>query len=562
MIQPRQYQIDAMQSIFRYFADGRKGNPVLALPTGSGKGVIIAMFLQTVFHNWPTQRVIMLTHVKELILQNYLKLRELWPQAPVGIFSAGLNRRDACHAITFAGIASVAKKPELFGHIDLVVIDEAHLVSPSDETMYQMFLSALHEVNPKLKVIGLTATPWRLGQGHITDDGIFTDVCFDLTTMEAFNRLIAEGFLCPVIPRETRYTLDVNDVHLRGGEFIPHELQRAVDKEVITRAALEETLRLAADRSHWLIFASGVEHAIHISDMLNDMGVSCIAIHSKMEPAARDEAIRGFKSGKYRACANNNIMTTGIDFPGLDCIVMLRPTSSTVLWIQMIGRGTRPAQGKKNCLVLDFSGNTKRLGPINDPVIPRKKGESSGGEAPVKTCPVCNTYNHTTARYCISCGHEFVFQTKIQINASPEQLIKGELPITEVFEIDTITYSKHRKHDRPDMMKVTYFCGLKKFTEYVCIEHEGFAGRKARQWWYSRTTIEFPLDTDDAILFSDKLAAATHLRVWINKPYPEILEYCYDGTCFGNKEAGQSPTVSIQQDAGNKVDIDVDDIPF
>lgn len=564
-LKPRDYQVEAVGSVYTYFQNNY-GNPVIAMPTGTGKSVVIAMLLQSMFHYYPTTRVMVLTHVKELIQQNYEKLMTLWPAAPAGVYSAGLNRKEANRRITFAGIGSVAKKAHLFGHIDIVLIDEAHMVSPSEETTYHKFLAELKVQNPLLKVIGFTATPWRLGSGPITEDGIFTDVCFDITGLHAFNRLIAEEFLCPLVPRSTKLLLDTEGVHMRGGEFIASELQGAVDKEEITHAALKEALELAHDRNHWLVFASGVDHACNIADMLNDMGVPAISIHSKMGNAERDQAILDFKAGKYRVAVNNNVLTTGFDFPAIDCIVVLRPTASTVLWVQMLGRGTRPSPGKENTLVLDFARNTKRLGPINDPVVPRKKG-SKGGEAPVKECDHCGTYNHASVTHCCNplCGMEFTFKVKITASAEDSELIRGDAPVVEMFRVDHITYSKHEKIGRPAMMKVTYYCGLRAFSEYICIQHEGFAQRKARQWWKERTQTAFPTSTDDALVVTDKLYAATHLRVWINKKHPEIIAHCFDGTAFGRTEPTAPPPTDVvlpKHGAVPRPSFDEDDIPF
>lgn len=567
-MQPRSYQIEAVNSLFDYFSRSR-GNPLLALPTGTGKSVVIAMFLQAAFYHYPSQRVMVLTHVKELIQQNYEKLMTLWPAAPAGVYSAGLNRKEHHRRITFAGIASVAKKAKLFGHIDMVIVDEAHLVGPGESSMYQAFFAELRAINPHMKVVGTTATPWRLGSGRITDDGLFTDIAFDITGLHAFNRLIAEGYLAPLVPRHMNNILDTDGVHMRGGEFIASELQLAVDKTEITYAALKETLEVANDRNHWLIFASGVEHANHIADMLNDMGVPTVAIHSKMSNDARDKAIREFKSGKYRAAVNNNVLTTGFDFPGIDCIVVLRPTASTVLWVQMLGRGTRPFAGKANCLVLDFAGNTRRLGPINDPVIPRKKGDKAGGDAPVKLCGACATYNHASVRHCVHCGQEFSFHVKIQSKAASDELLRGDAPIVEVFAVDHIIYSKHEKAGRPPMVKVSYYCGLRLFNEFVCIEHDGFAGRKARHWWKERDkggAVPFPLSTESALLAAQELTAATHLRVWVNKQYPEIMAHCYDGTAFGttapSKGGPTAETIAAPKEVPAYPDDMDDDIPF
>jgi DNA repair protein RadD len=617
--QDRPYQTEAVDSIWSYFATN-SGNPVLAMPTGTGKSVVIARFLQSVFNAFPHQRVMILTHVKELIQQNFEKLLTLWPFAPAGIYSAGLNSKDSSKPITFAGIASVAKKAKLFGRIDLIIIDEAHLVSPSEATMYQAFIAALREANPYLKVIGLTATPWRLGHGHITwpstdkhgNDvpSMFTDVCFDITTLEAFNRLIGEGYLCPLVPKKTSTILSTDGLHMRGGEYIEGEMQAQFDKEELTRAALNEAVTLGEHRRKWLIFGSGTEHCDHIADMLNlEFDIPTGVVHSKR--AGRDETIRAFREGRIRAIVNNNMLTTGFDDPEIDLILCLRATASAVLWGQLLGRGTRPlygidgrgtapdgskfdlsdiggrfaaieAGGKISCLVLDYAGNTRRLGPINDPVLPRRKGEK-GGTAPVKECPVCENYCHASVRYCggqpfqtaLGCGHEFVFGVKFKDKAATDELIKGEMPIVEVFKVDHITYSEHTKHDTPPMMKATYYSGLRSFQNYFCIEHQNYAQRVARKLWTELTDIPFPATTEQALELSGKLRAPTHIRVWLNdkkggKSYPRIMAYCYDGSAFGEQEVGSTPPPEVETEkprgavtlgASFYADLD-DDVPF
>jgi DNA repair protein RadD len=604
--QDRSYQIEAVASVWNYFQSGQTGNPVVAMPTGTGKSVIIARFLQSVFNAYPMQKIMVLTHVKELIQQNYEKLMMAWPFAPAGIYSAGLNKKEFGRSITFAGIASVAKKFALFGHIDLIIIDEVHLVSPNDSTMYQAFIAGLKSINPYLKVIGLTATPWRLGHGLITDPtenskgeiipSMFTDICFDITGLEAFNRLIAEGFLSTLVPKKTKTVLSTDGLHMRGGEFIEGEMQTAFDKEHLTEAALREAMELGADRRSWLIFASGTDHADHIGDMLNMFGVPTGVVHSKR--AGRDETLRAFKRGELRAVVNNNVLTTGFDHPGIDLILCLRATASAVLWVQMLGRGTRPLYapgfdlntiegrleaivqgGKENCLVLDYAGNTRRLGPINDPVVPKKKGQK-GGSAPVKCCEVCDTWNHASVKYCggqpyktpSGCGAEFKFDVKFKGTAATDELIKGDLPVVEVAKVDHISFDEHTKHDTPPMVKVTYYCAYSSFTEYVCFEHQNFAGRKARQWWTARTDLPFPASTAEALEIIDRVKVPTHLRIWINKKYPEILAHCYDGTAFGTQEAQddwQTPEVDVRKPrkvedwrAGSVSDDLDDDIPF
>lgn len=580
----RSYQTEAVSKTVDFFIkwpyeEGKPNrNPVIAMPTGTGKSVVIALFLKYMFETWPQyrQKVLVLTHVKELIQQNYNKLVTMWKAAPAGIYSSGLGKRDYVENIIFAGIASVNKKYDLFGKVDLIIVDECQLINPTEATMYMNFIDAMKLINPRLRVIGLTATPYRLGYGRITDpielpDGtqvpaLFTDMCFDITNMHAFNRLIAEGYLARLVPKSTRTKFDLDGVHMRGGEFIAGELQRAVNKDQISRAAIQEALEYADERKCWLVFCAGVEHACDVADIMNEMGIPTVAIHSKMGDAARDQAILDFKAGKYKAVTNNNVLTTGFDHPPIDLILALRPTSSTVLWVQMLGRGTRPydpkrpgevdplvyPERKRNCLVLDFSGNSRRLGPINDPVLPRRKGKG-GGEAPIKECDVCGTMVHASLRFCNApvhdpshpdadeygdrpCNAPFEFETKLQAEASTAPVLKGEDPIVEVFKVDSVTYSRHIKVGKPDGVRVSYFCGLKKFTAYVLPEHGGYGTKRARDWWRTRTSAPLPDTTDATLVAIESLPAPTHLRIWVNCKYPEILAECFDGTAFGNQE--------------------------
>jgi len=606
VFQDRPYQTEAVDCIWNYFRTHPVGNPLVAMPTGTGKSVVIARFLQSVMMQFGNQRILVLTHVKELIQQNYEKLMSLWEFAPAGIYSAGLGQRNLSQPITFAGIASVARKWATFGHIDLVLIDEAHLMSPNDQTMYRTFLTGLQSINPHIRVIGLTATPWRMGHGHLIDPyedakgnpmpPLFTDVCFDITGLAPFNRLFNEGYLVPLVPKKPKLLLDTDGLHTRGGEYIEKEMQEKFDRDDITEAALKECLEHGFDRKHWLVFASGTDHADNVCDMLNMMGIPAGCVHSKRE--GRDQTIKDFKAGKIRALVNNNVLTTGFDFPGIDFIIILRATGSAVLWVQMLGRGIRPvyvgefdlntiagrlaaieASGKIDCLVMDFARNITTLGPINDPVTPKAKGKG-GGTAPVKECPVCETYNHASVRYCggqpfktaLGCGSEFLFEVKFAEEAATDELIKIDEPVVKVFKVDSITLDIHEKDGSPPMVKVSYYCGYKSYSEFICVEHTNFAGRKARTWWKARTELPMPATSAEAIQLMDKLAAPTHLRMHMNKKYPEILAFCYDGTAFGTEEAsGFVPEIENREMLSSQKaalrpaygdDLDDDDIPF
>jgi DNA repair protein RadD len=523
MYQERYYQLEAEQSIYNYFSS-KTGNPVIAMPTGTGKSWVIANFMRNVLRQWPRQRFIVATHVKELIKQNYDKLIEAWPEAPAGIHSAGLKQRDVVLPIIFGGIQSMVNRVAEFGWRDILIVDECHLISGKETSKYGRFITGLRRINPNLKVIGLSATPYRMGQGLITEAGLFTDVCYDLCNMTAFNRLISEGFLCPLIPKRTKTELNYEDVSIQNGDYVQKDLQHAVDKDAITYAACKEIIEQGYDRRSLLLFASGIEHSDHIASCMQSFGVSSYSVHSKISDKERKDVLKAFKAYELRCVVNNNVLTTGFDHPGIDLIGVLRPTVSTVLWVQMLGRGTRP--GKTNCLVLDFAGNTKRLGPINDPVIPKKKGsKDEPGVAPIRICEACGTYNHARATQCCFCGAKLESAPKITRQASSEELIRTSDPLVQIFDVNHVTYHSHNKAGAPPILKVCYMVanGLQLITEYICFEHKGMARKKACDWWRMRMYSDPPYTVADALSQASYFREPKRIRVWTNKAYPEIL---------------------------------------
>lgn len=531
----RYYQEEAIQSIFDYF-ESRRGslepaNPVVAMPTGTGKSVVIGDFIRRVMSWYPTTRVMMLTHVKELIKQNAEKITELWHTAPLGIYSAGLRRKELEFPIIYGGVQSVVKNADLFGRRDLLLIDEAHLLSPKADTSYQEIIKQLHKRNPWIKIIGFTATPYRMRTGLITNGGMFTDICYDITGLEAFNRLIAEGWLSMPIPKQMQTDFDLSNVSIQNGDFSESQMQAVMDDDRKTYEACREIVSLGANRRSWLTFCAGIEHAEHVAACLNTFGIPAAAVHSKMGDDERDKRIAAFKSGRLRCLTNNGVLTTGFDHPPIDLIAALRGTMSPGLWVQIVGRGTRPSieTGKENCLVLDFGGNTARLGPINDIEIPDPARKKRRGSAPFKYCPHCATMNHTRAVVCIDCGAELPTESKIETAASPAELIRtsrDEMPIVETFDVSMVFYYEHDKGiGTPPTMKVSYLCGPRIFNEYIAFEHQGYRLHLAHEFWRQRTWSEIPETVKEALSRTSELAMPKRIKVWINKKYPEVMGY-------------------------------------
>jgi DNA repair protein RadD len=473
----REYQTRTIDQLYQWFEAGNKGNPCLVLPTGSGKSHIIAALCKDALQSWPETRILMLTHVRELISQNAEKMRFHWPNAPMGIYSAGLRQKELGEPITFAGIQSVRTKAKEIGHVDLVIIDEAHLVSHKDEGGYRSLLAELSAINPNLRIVGLTASPYRLGHGYITDDPAIFDALIEPVSIE---ELIHKGFLSTLRSKLTRTKLEVDGVKKRGGEYIEAELQAAVDTTDKNRKVAAEIVRLGHTRKSWLVFCAGVAHAQHIAEALNNEGITTECVTGETPSAERDRILTDFKQGHIRALTNANVLTTGFDAPGIDLVAMLRPTMSPGLYVQMAGRGLRIAPGKVDCLVLDFAGVVEQHGPITAVRAPPKKGDKVG-EAPVKVCDHCQEICSLSVRVCPACGEAFPEPERPALRLHNLDIMGND---GTDLEVSSWTWRKHiSRASGREMLSCTFYGGLSDppVTEYLAVTHDGYAGEKSRR---------------------------------------------------------------------------------
>jgi DNA repair protein RadD len=473
----REYQQRTIDQLYEWFGAGNEGNPCLVLPTGSGKSHIIAALCKDALQSWPETRILMLTHVKELIAQNAEKMRQHWPNCPLGIYSAGLGRKDLGEPITFAGIQSVRTKAKQIGHIDLCIIDECHLVAHKDEGGYRTLLADLRAINGNLRIIGLTASPYRLGHGYITDKPAIFNALIEPVSIE---ELIFKGFLSTLRSKLTATKLEVDGVHKRGGEYIESELQAAVDTKDKNVKVVREIIKLGAERKSWLIFCAGVAHAHHIKEALIEQGIVAECVTGDTPSAERDRILREFKAGRIQALTNANVLTTGFDAPMIDLIAMLRPTMSPGLYVQMAGRGLRIADGKADCMVLDFAGVVEQHGPITAVRPPPKKGDKVG-EALVKVCDHCQEICALSVRVCPACGAEFPEPVKPALKLSNLDIMGVE---GVDMDVTAWTWRKHiSRASGKEMLSLTYYGGLSDapVTEYLAVTHDGYAGEKSRR---------------------------------------------------------------------------------
>lgn len=517
-IKPYYYQEPIPNIVFNYIASNKHKHPLVALPTAAGKTIVIADIVEQAINNWGIN-VLIISHVKEILEQDYETLIK-HTNLDVGIYSAGLERREV-KQVTVAGIQSIFRKSDLFKDYQLVIIDEAHLIPPGDNGMYKKLFAGL----PISTVyLGLTATKYRLGQGYIygQEDTLFDDCVYDYTEYEKFNELTENGFLCELRTQRTRLKLDVEGIGVRGGDFIEIEMSKKFDREKITNAAVDETIDVGKDYKKWLVFAIDIEHAEHIAERLNIKGIPTAVIHSKMDDD-RDKIIKLFREGKIKCIVNVNILTTGFNDKEIDLIVLLRPTKSPVLHVQMIGRGLRVIAGKLHCMVLDFAGNVKRLGPINAIKV-KRKDKGAGGEPITKDCPDCNLIHHPRVKVC-PCGHVFEFKHGLDDSFGLDIVYKEN----QWLDITDVSYVRHKKKGVPNSIKVTYVTDQNVIVrKWVCLQHKGYPGISARHWLerhIGEERAEKILTTDELLDATGDLKVPKQIMVNVNNKYPEVMDY-------------------------------------
>jgi DNA repair protein RadD len=442
----------------------------------------------------------------------------------MGIYSASIGRKDLGEPITFAGIQSVRSKARELGHIDLVIIDECHLVNHKDEGGYRKLLAELKAINPSLRVIGLTATPYRLGHGLITDKPAMFD---DLLTPVSIEELIFKGYLSTLRSKVTKAKLDTTGVKKRGGEFIESELQAAVDTDDQNHAVVREVVALAGDRKAWLFFCAGVQHAQHVAEALRQQGVAAECVTGETPKKERERILTDFKAGRLRAVVNVSVLSVGFDHPDIDLIAMLRPTMSASLYVQMAGRGMRVKSHTDHCLVLDFAGVVETHGPITNVQPPKKSASDGEGEAPVKVCDACGELVHISAMTCPACGAAFPEPVKKAMVLRNDDIMGLE---GKELEVTAWAWREHTsKASGKQMLAVTYYGGLSDapITEYLPILHEGYAGQSAVQKLI--TIAERAQIVPGGLNVQTMIEMAQNLN---NATPPRLVEFRKDGKFF------------------------------
>lgn len=488
---PRPYQIQALDALHDHICT-KDTNPTVVIPTGGGKSLMIAWAIQRWITDSPWFRCVILAHRKELISQNAEEMLRLLGRDEfklserVGIFSAALKRRDWDASILFASIDSIANKSGEFAPFDVIMIDEAHRIPPAGEGRYRTFLQGCRRFNHSIRMVGWTATPYRMGCGPICHkDHILQEICYEAKVTD----LIRDGFLSGLRSKVGSMMPNLEKVKRQsGGDYVLVSLSKATNRRDVVSRAVREAVDLICreKRQHIIFFCVDVSHCQAVSEELAKYGIYAPAVTSQTKIDKRTQVGEDFKNGVIHAICNVNVYTEGFNATCVDCIVLLRPTLSAGLFSQMVGRGLRLHSGKRDCLVLDFAGCIDEHGPV----------DLLGGRATIMAvCGECRESFSRAVKKCPQCGWEI---PKVELarleEAERERRMHGDKASTQsilsgmpsTHSVDGVSVSRHTKTGKPDSIVVRYRCGLEIYREWICLDHGGYAGAKAHGWWRNR----------------------------------------------------------------------------
>jgi len=399
MIILRDYQEAAINAARQDLMNGRRHTLIVA-PTGSGKAILSGKIAALAA---PKGRVLVLCSQSHLIKQNLEKFNQFC-DIEAGVFCQSLNRKDTDHQVIFASRDSLGRNPELCGKFSLVVLDEAHQLDPRDNSMYMRIM----EYQKGCLVVGMTGTPWRLSGGKIWgQDKFFQNICYNI----GMDVLRKQGFLVPYKFPLVNTKIDTDGIKTQNGDFNLKELEERTSNEYVIKESIHEWLAYEKFRKCTMFFCVTRNHGQKICKALQGYLAEDEIVYVDGETKGRDVILEDIRQGKYKAVVSIGALTTGFDAPIVDCIVMLRATKSTSLFVQICGRGLRPYPGKEDLLILDFAQNFTRFGSLELPRVTNMyiKDEHSEKNPDVqkKKCPSCKMDISFFARECGYCGEIF-----------------------------------------------------------------------------------------------------------------------------------------------------------
>ena len=409
MVELRPYQQDALESVLASVRTDR--SVLLQAATGAGKTILFSALVKACMERYQ-MRIGILAHREQLVRQARDKLLKVWPE---GEDSIGIACKSASSSVELGRPVVIGSPQTLVRRIGetpaihLLIVDECHRLPPADsKSQYRTLVETLRDYYPEMRLLGVTATPYRLGHGYIYGDRCrapeqnwFGSLCYSIGTSD----LQEQGYLVPLRIFAAAEP-DLSGVSTSKGEFNLAQLSDRMSEGVHVHGAVEALARHASDRRRVVAFAVSIAHAEALRDAFRRAGRTSEAVHSKMPHGERLRILDAFDRGEIEVLCNVGVLTEGWDCTSVDCMVMCRPTKSAALYVQMAGRGLRTHEGKTDCLMLDLSGNWKEHGRPEEPRVKWKNGPESE-VVPGRKCPECGFINKAGAELCEACGYEW-----------------------------------------------------------------------------------------------------------------------------------------------------------
>jgi DNA repair protein RadD len=396
----RPYQQEAVSALFQFYLQSDETAGLCVLPTASGKTIVFAEFIRQLLLEKPNTRVLMLAHTQEIVQQNEDKLKQVWSNSgcivDVGIFCAGLNRKEI-NQITSASRDSIVNEIGEYPEWDLVIVDEAHLIPPKQTARYQYILDTINLHGKDPKIVGFTATPFRMASGEIFGDSSYKnkDKLFKkLIYKKRIDELINTGYLCSLRAVVVNNNAIANTSNIRiskNNDFIQKDLEQVTAVEALVKCIVDDWSTKTSAKLPTVFYASSVAQGLMFEQVLAELGFDYPLITSYTPKDDRKNYLQDFNSGKLDGLINIATLTTGWDSPILACIVLARPTMSTSLFLQIVGRGLRLHPSKSETLLLDYGKNLERFGMIErvKPILEERKYHNE--IYLVTSCSVCDT---------------------------------------------------------------------------------------------------------------------------------------------------------------------------
>jgi len=528
-------------------------NVLLQAPCSFGKSYLLSKVIKDLVASWQGMRVLLLVHQDILVKQARKSIVDVAPELrdSIGIACASVQAKKVLYKqITIASRQTLINLLDKIDDIDLCIVDEVHLMAipgREEKTQYEKIIESLRSFNPKMRLFGVTATPYRLNTGYIYGEECRPDLSPIFSRLHhkcEVDTLTKREFLAPLIGKVAKndsLTQDLTQVKKQMGEFVISDLAEVMNREVYLNFIMEAYKKHATDRTHTMVFCVNIDHAEKVCKIFESNGVNTYICHSKLNKKENTKALNDFGE-KGGVICNVAKLTTGLDIPAIDCIIMARRTASTALYAQIIGRGMRIHDGKENCLIIDLVGNCELHGFNLDDlniIVPNKAPGETGSINQDKLCPECESLIFYTYKKCPDCGYVFSAE-EIELaekKHDPELVAAGfgKQPPTwyDVFET---TYFEHiSRKNKKVMMKVHHDCGAnmmqpKFFCAYIMFpdHYSGFPVKKSRGFWSLRTDDDFPETVEEALFLADTLAKPTRILIDENGKYPEILNYDFD----------------------------------